>query len=254
MQIHWQRSTTDATALLGVNFSHPLAQAVLEASHAECLQLRAGDILRGDCGAFQLTSAVRLPGADLLAPLWAATCLTDPPRPGMYPCERSHQGLSLAWITLSDKGARGERIDASGPAIRDTLAESLSLCLATGVIIPDEPDLLQATLVDFCLHQRFDLVCTTGGTGLGPRDITPEVTQKVLDKRLPGFERVMTATSVAKTPHGMISRAVAGVLGTSLIINLPGSPKAVRENLSALAPAIQHAVDKLQGDSRDCGR
>lgn len=253
MHIEWTQSPGCAV-LLGINHNHPLAQGVIRANSAECAALRAGDTLRGPNWSVQLTSALRMPSPDLLCPLWAGTCPSGPDDLGAHPCERTHPGLSLAWITLSDKGSRGERVDASGPAIRDTLAATLPLSLATGVIIPDEPELLKAALVDFCLLQRFDLVCTTGGTGVGPRDITPEVTTAILDKRLPGFERVMTSTSLAKTPHGMISRAVAGVLGTSLIVNLPGSPKAVRENLSALVPAIQHTVEKLQGDPRDCAQ
>lgn len=114
--------------------------------------------------------------------------------------------------------------------------------------------MLKATLVDCCLFQGFDLVFTTGGTGVGPRDITPEVTLPLLDKRLPGFERAMTQISLAKTPHAMISRAVAGTMGAALVVNLPGSPKAVRENLHAILPALKHAVEKLQGDQRDCGQ
>lgn len=164
------------------------------------------------------------------------------------------EGLSLAWITLSDKGARGEREDTSGPSISLLAQKALDIVLSRGFIIPDEQERLKALLVELALNQRFDLVLTSGGTGLSPRDITPEATLAVLEKRLPGVEQAMTASSLQATPHGMLSRAVAGTLGGAVIVNLPGSPKAVAENLTAILPALQHGVEKLQGDMSDCGR
>jgi molybdopterin adenylyltransferase len=163
------------------------------------------------------------------------------------------RGISLAWITLSDKGSRGERVDRSGPQIEQLAGEHLRLSLSRGYLLPDSIEQLRCLLTDLALLQGFDLILTSGGTGLGPRDITPEATGMVLDKGLPGFERVMTAASLEKTPHGMISRARAGVLGQSIVVNLPGSPAAVRENLAPLLPALGHALAKLQGDQADCG-
>ena len=159
---------------------------------------------------------------------------------------------SLAWITLSDKGSRGERLDTSGPAIETQIRTTLDVSLSQGFLIPDSRNRLKALLTDLALFQGFDLILTTGGTGVGPRDITPETTLEVIEKRLPGFEQAMTAAALAKTPMGVISRAVAGTLGGALIINLPGSPKAVAENLEAILPAIGHTMDKLQGDPSDC--
>lgn len=163
------------------------------------------------------------------------------------------RGFAAAWVTLSDKGARGAREDEAGPLIGRMLGEALPLALTRGYILPDEPLLLRALLSDLALHQGFDLVCTTGGTGLSPRDRTPEATEKVLDYPVPGMAQAMMAASLAATPRAMLSRAVAGVAGRSLILNLPGSPRAVRENLAAVLPALAHALAKLGGDAADCG-
>ena len=250
MHITWKKDQPGGSVVIGTGSDHVLAHGRLDAAGA----LRVGDVIDdGDCRVL-LESRMSLCGEDgLCFPAWMGQCVGSA-RCGTHACAVSRQGFSLAWITLSDKGSRGERVDASGPAIRDMVAGALDLCLARGVIIPDEPRLLKAALVDACLHQGFDFVFTTGGTGVGPRDITPEVTLPLLDKRLPGFERAMTMTSLAKTPHAVISRAVAGTLGNALVVNLPGSPKAVRENLDAILPALRHTVEKLQGDPRDCGQ
>lgn len=162
-------------------------------------------------------------------------------------------GYSLAWITLSDKGAKGQREDRSGPLIREMAEQALPLSLVRGFVLPDEPGLIKALLTHLCLFLGVDVVLTTGGTGLSPRDFTPEATAAVMDKRLAGMEREMSRVSSEKTPHGMISRAVAGTIAESLVVNLPGSPKAVRENMEVVLPAIAHALGKLQGDSSDCG-
>lgn len=164
------------------------------------------------------------------------------------------QGRSVAWVTLSDKGARGERVDTSGPTIAEMVGSSLSTSLIRGFLLPDSLQELKGLLTDLALFQKVDLILTTGGTGVGPRDFSPEATLAVIEKRLPGFEQTMTRNSLSKTPHGMISRAVAGTLGNSLIINLPGSPKAVAENLAAVLPAVEHTLAKLQGDPSDCAR
>jgi len=186
--------------------------------------------------------------------VWIRSLRELPPEQSPIHVDAVRQGISLAWVTMSDKGARQEREDTSGPSIASILGQTLSLSYIQGFVLPDDRDILRGVLHRLSFIDRFDLICTTGGTGVAPRDITPEATLAVLDKRLPGFEQVMTASSLAKTPHGMISRAVAGVAGQTLICNLPGSPKGVRENLESILPALQHTLDKIHGDPADCAR
>jgi molybdenum cofactor synthesis domain-containing protein len=161
--------------------------------------------------------------------------------------------ISAGIITISDKGAAGRREDLSGPAIRDMLA-SLPAEVTCYEIIPDEKDLISDRLIHFADSLGLDLILTSGGTGVGERDFTPEATLAVIDKQIPGMAEVMRMESLKKTPHAMISRAVVGVRGRSLIVNLPGSPKAVRENLAAILPAIPHAVAKIKGDQGECAQ
>jgi len=159
--------------------------------------------------------------------------------------------MKAAILTLSDKGARGERQDASGPALQKFLEER-GVETVLSDMIPDEAHLISQTLTDWADRKVADLILTTGGTGVSPRDVTPDATVAVLDRVIPGFGEVMRAKSLQKTPHAMISRAVAGIRGTSLIINLPGSPKGAVENLDAVWAAVPHAVAKLQGDPSEC--
>jgi molybdenum cofactor synthesis domain-containing protein len=251
MRVIWKDAYVTGPVIIGHGHDHGLVHGWIQADE----NLRAGDIICDASCRIQLENRIRLCLEDgLFTTAWVGRLENGAIVPGEYDCARSKRGFSLVWITLSDKGSRGERVDASGPAIRDVAMEAMEIGLARGMIIPDEPELLKAALIECCLFQGFDLVFTTGGTGVGPRDITPEVTLPLLDKRLPGFERAMTQTSLAKTPHAMISRAVAGTMGLSLVLNLPGSPKAVRENMHAILPALKHAVEKLQGDPRDCGQ
>jgi len=159
--------------------------------------------------------------------------------------------MRAAILTLSDKGASGERTDASGPALERWLAEQ-GVATIQYKMIPDDMVTIASTLEEWSDCGRFDLILTTGGTGVSPRDVTPDATVLVLDRLIPGFGEVMRMKSLEKTPHAMISRAVAGIRGKSLIINLPGSPKGAIENLEAVWPAIPHAVAKIQGDPADC--
>jgi len=156
-------------------------------------------------------------------------------------------------LTMSDKGSQGLRKDLSGPVITEILT-GLGISVEISEIIPDELVHIQERLVSLCDENRLDLIVTTGGTGLSPRDVTPDATLMVIEKRVPGMEEVMRRESLKKTPHAMISRAVVGVRKNTLIINVPGSPKAARECLESVAPALGHALDKLGGDMSECAQ
>ncbi len=215
--------------------------------------LRVGNRLAGEDGGFLVLSAGWVPGGAKKSSgrVYLLEAVRDMDS-GEFQFTVESSGYSLAWITLSDKGAAGKRTDESGPLVGELVAGKLDLSLVQGFIIPDEGDQLRGLLVDLALVQGFDLILTTGGTGVGPRDVTPEATLAVIEKRLLGFERAMTAASLAKTPYGAISRAVAGTLGQAVIVNMPGSPKAVAECLEPLLSIFRHTLEKLQGDPSDC--
>jgi molybdopterin adenylyltransferase len=157
----------------------------------------------------------------------------------------------IAILTASDKGARGEREDRSGPAVAETIAALPGAQVVATAIVPDEIPQIEAALRRW-VQEGIDLILTTGGTGMSPRDVTPEATRAVIERETPGFAEAMRAASLAVTPHAMLSRAVAGIAGHTLIVNLPGSPKAARENLLTILPALGHGLDKLKGDQADC--
>ena len=150
-------------------------------------------------------------------------------------------------LTLSDRSARGERADASGPALADLIrAENWSV--AEQAILPDDESVIRFKLVEWADSGRFDVILTTGGTGFALRDVTPEATRAVIQRDAPGLAETMRAESLKKTPHAMLSRAVAGIRGHTLIVNLPGSPKGAIENLQTITPVLSHAVQLLKDD------
>ncbi|MHB1420220.1 MAG: MogA/MoaB family molybdenum cofactor biosynthesis protein [Bacillota bacterium] len=154
-------------------------------------------------------------------------------------------------ITASDKGSRGERVDESGPMIKEIVARIGGEVKAYEVV-PDSRLVLEAKMLEYADTLKLDLILTTGGTGFGPRDVTPEATLAVIERMAPGLAEAMRWESLKVTPRAMLSRAVAGIRGQTLIVNLPGSPKAVRECLEVILPALPHGLEILKGTAGEC--
>jgi molybdopterin adenylyltransferase len=160
--------------------------------------------------------------------------------------------IKVAIITISDKGARGQREDISKKAIEKILGQ-LETDIVWYSIVPDEMSLIKNALIEAVETHHADLVLTTGGTGFAKRDITPEATRAVIEKIVPGISEIIRVESFKKTSHAILSRAIAGIRGESLIINLPGSPKGVQESLGVILEALPHGIDILKGEADECG-
>ncbi|MBN1964636.1 MAG: MogA/MoaB family molybdenum cofactor biosynthesis protein [Anaerolineae bacterium] len=155
--------------------------------------------------------------------------------------------MRIGILTISDRSAHGERADASGPLIAGIVTEAWADAAVTQrLIIPDDRATIAQTLLTWSDGGDLDVILTTGGTGFAPRDVTPEATRAVIEREAPGLAEAMRAASLLVTPHAMLSRAVCGIRGRTLIVNLPGSPKAVRENLAVILPVLPHAVELLR--------
>jgi len=154
--------------------------------------------------------------------------------------------INIGILTISDKGSKGQRQDKSGEAIREGVSR-IESAVVKYEIVPDEKDIIAEKLADWADSGAVDVILTTGGTGLSRRDVTPEATLSVIDRSVPGFAEAMRMKSLEKTPMAILSRAVSGLRGQCLIINMPGSPRAVRECLEVVLPAVPHAVDIIKG-------
>ncbi|MGE5628965.1 MAG: MogA/MoaB family molybdenum cofactor biosynthesis protein [Solirubrobacterales bacterium] len=159
--------------------------------------------------------------------------------------------IKTAVLTMSDKGARGEREDLTGPAIIALIKEN-GYSVEYYKVIPDDFNTIVKELTYLCDELRVELVLTNGGTGFSKRDVTPEATEQVIERRTPGIAEAMRVKSLQITPKAMLSRAAAGIRGNSLIVNLPGSPKGAKENLEFIMPAIPHGIDILTGKASEC--
>ncbi|XMB67109.1 MogA/MoaB family molybdenum cofactor biosynthesis protein [Mycoplasmatota bacterium zrk1] len=156
-------------------------------------------------------------------------------------------------IVASDKGAIGERVDASGEVIREIMVEN-GYQVVDKVIVPDEIELLAKQMEEWSNKNKVDLILTTGGTGFAKRDVTPEATKSIIEKEVPGFSEVMRSESMKITPKAMLSRGISGIRNYTLIINMPGSPKAVQESLGFILPALDHGLKILVGEASECAR
>ena len=156
-------------------------------------------------------------------------------------------------LTISDKGFKGQRKDESGPLVAEILTKA-GYIVEKQSIVPDDFEKIVECLITWVDKENLRLIVTTGGTGVSPTDITPEAMLKVIKYQIPGMAEAMRAASLTKTPHAMLSRAIVGVRGASLIINLPGSPEGAKENLAVILPALNHGLAKISGDMSDCSQ
>jgi molybdopterin adenylyltransferase len=155
--------------------------------------------------------------------------------------------ITVGVLTISDRCSRGETEDKSGPLIGQIVTERLGAEVKMTTCVPDERELIAHTLISWCDGEVVDLILTTGGTGFAPRDVTPEAMRDVIEREAPGLAETMRREGAKLTPHAMLSRAVAGIRKSTLIVNLPGSAKAVQENLETILPALPHGIEILKG-------
>lgn len=161
--------------------------------------------------------------------------------------------IRVGIITASDKGSKGEREDRSGEVIHE-IVEQQGWKVTDYIVLPDERHELSGKMQEWCDSYKVDLILTTGGTGFSKRDCTPEATLDIVEKQVPGIPEAMRYYSLQITPRAMLSRSVAGIRKDTLIVNLPGSPKAVRENLESIIGSLEHGIGILQGSSSECAR
>lgn len=204
------------------------------------------------CAIFQAMGECIMPHEGVFARVLSSGVLSVGDELELVPAELPTP-IRVAVITASDKGSRGERKDTSGAVIQQ-MCRDAGMLISHTAILPDEQDLLSSAMRDLCDGGGADLILTTGGTGFAPRDRTPEATCEIAERMVPGIPAAMVANSLQYTPRAMLTRAVAAIRGKTLIVNLPGSPKAVEENLSFILPALPHGIEMLRGEGGECAR
>jgi len=221
--------------------------------HVELSVTQIGKVCHSPCHIYHLTDDCIMPRLGLFARVLsggtvkigeAVKVLEHVPR----------ERFQAVILTISDRCSRGQARDTAGPAIALQLEQSLGAHVYRQEVLGDERLIIAERLKHYCDGHSIDLVVTVGGTGFSPRDVTPEATRDVVDRFAPGLDEAMRGASLRLTPHAMLSRAVSGVRGATLIVNLPGSERAAVENLGVIMPALGHGLAKLRGDTADCGR
>lgn len=237
----------------GVNLSELGLSSRLKLGAGVTLSVtQIGKVCHSACRIGQITGDCIMPRAGLFARVLVGGTVC----PGEA-VEVTHavprKAFQLVVLTISDRCSRGQTQDTAGPAAADLAREVLGANLYRLEVLPDEAEPIAARLRHYCDGHSIDLVLTVGGTGFAPRDVTPEAAAAVIERFTPGLDEAMRSASLAATPHAMLSRARSGIRGGTLIVTLPGSPRAARENLSTILPALSHGLEKLRGDPSDCG-
>jgi molybdenum cofactor synthesis domain-containing protein len=220
---------------------------------AEFSVTQIGKVCHARCAIYEQTGDCIMPRLGIFARVLKGGTLSVGDPTEILECI-SRSVFQVVVLTVSDRCSRGETVDTAGPATGSRIRDGLGAHVYRTEIVPDEKDLITARLKHYCDGHSVDLVVTVGGTGFAPRDVTPEAVSSVVERTTPGLDEAMRRASMAKTPHAMLSRAVSGIRGATLILSLPGSERAAVENLEAVLPALEHGLAKLRGSEADCGR
>lgn len=238
-------------AVEGINFAALPVGSRFHCGEAVLELTQIGKECHSHCRIFQAMGECIMPREGVFARVVHGGCVSVGDEMTVTPPDDSVRRAAV--VTLSDKGASGERKDESGPLAAEILAGA-GYCVIEELMLPDEREALERELVRLCDGRQCHLVITTGGTGFAPRDVTPEATRAVAERDAPGIAEAIRAYSMTITPRAMLSRGVSVIRGGTLIVNLPGSPKAVREALEFVLPSLEHGIEVLRGRAVECAR